>query len=149
MTRVLVTGMSGTGKSTVLMELGKRGHRVVDTDYAGWSDDVASPDGTGFERLWREDRMAALLAAEPAGCLFVSGCVANQGRFHGRFDAVVLLSLPPDLLLARISAGRFIVTGSVRGRLDSPTWPGTPIPGPRRSRRNRWPPSPSAATRPA
>jgi dephospho-CoA kinase len=27
---VLVTGMSGTGKSTVLDELARRGHRVVD-----------------------------------------------------------------------------------------------------------------------
>jgi len=34
-TRVLVTGMSGTGKSTVLGELRRRGHRVVDTDYDG------------------------------------------------------------------------------------------------------------------
>jgi adenylylsulfate kinase-like enzyme len=28
---VLVTGMSGTGKSTVLTELRRRGHRVIDT----------------------------------------------------------------------------------------------------------------------
>ena len=33
---MLVTGMSGTGKSTVLAELGRRGHRVVDTDAPGW-----------------------------------------------------------------------------------------------------------------
>ena len=29
MTRVLVTGMSGTGKSTALAELARRGHQVV------------------------------------------------------------------------------------------------------------------------
>src|SRR5699024_7165199 len=40
--RVLVTGMSGTGKSTVLGELERRGHVVVDTDYGGWT----LPDGT-------------------------------------------------------------------------------------------------------
>ena len=41
-TSVLVTGMSGTGKSTVLIEFGQRGHRVVDTDYSGWTEDVTS-----------------------------------------------------------------------------------------------------------
>jgi hypothetical protein len=43
-----------------------------------------------------------LLADELAGPLFVSGCVANQVRFYDRFDAVVLLSAPCDVLLARI-----------------------------------------------
>lgn len=103
MTKVLVTGMSGTGKSTVLTELGKRGHRVVDTDYGGWSEDVPLADGRGLERLWCEARVSALLTGRFAGCLFVSGCVANQGRFYGRFDGVILLSVPPDVALARIS----------------------------------------------
>ena len=34
---VLVTGMSGTGKSTALVELARRGFRTVDTDEPGWS----------------------------------------------------------------------------------------------------------------
>lgn len=104
MTNVLVTGMSGTGKSTVLVELGQRGHRVVDTDYSGWTEDVTSQDGSGPERLWREDRMTALLADDGGNCLFVSGCVSNQGKFYDQFDAVVLLSLPLDVLLARVAA---------------------------------------------
>jgi dephospho-CoA kinase len=43
MTRVLITGMSGTGKSTALAELARRGHRVVDADLSAWSIEVASP----------------------------------------------------------------------------------------------------------
>jgi len=31
-----VTGMSGAGKSTVLAELARRGHAVVETDEGGW-----------------------------------------------------------------------------------------------------------------
>ena len=35
MRRILVTGMSGTGKSSALAELAKLGFRVVDTDFGG------------------------------------------------------------------------------------------------------------------
>ena len=34
--RVLVTGMFGTGKSTVLEELRRRGYYTVDTDHGDW-----------------------------------------------------------------------------------------------------------------
>ena len=93
---VFVTGMSGTGKSVALAELERRGHRVVDTDYGGWIDREGEP-------LWREDRIEALLDEHGEGTLFVSGCVANQGTFYGRFDAVVLLSAPVDVILERVA----------------------------------------------
>lgn len=100
---MLVTGMSGTGKSSVLAELARRGHRVVDTDYGGYAEEVPLPDGEGFEQLWREERIDELLASHDEGVLFVSGCVPNQGRFYSRFDAVVLLSAPLDVVLHRLA----------------------------------------------
>ena len=99
---VLVTGMSGTGKSTALVELARRGHRVVDTDYGGFSEEVRPSDGREREQLWREDRIESLLAADTGPALFVSGTVSNQGKFYSRFDAVVLLSAPVDVLLVCI-----------------------------------------------
>ena len=33
-----MTGMSGTGKSSALAELGRRGFRIVNTDEPGWRD---------------------------------------------------------------------------------------------------------------
>lgn len=44
MKRVLITGMSGTGKSAVIRELAARGFRAVDIDTPEWSHWVdASP----------------------------------------------------------------------------------------------------------
>ena len=91
MARVLVTGMSGTGKSTLLAELSRRGHEAVDTDYGGWQ----LPDGT-----WDEQRMAALL--DRHATVVVSGTVDNQGRFYDRFQHVVLLSAPLAVLVDRV-----------------------------------------------
>jgi adenylate kinase family enzyme len=103
---VLITGMSGTGKSTALAELERRGHRVVDTDFDEWSVDAPVPGQSEPERLWREDRIETLLSEHRAGTLFVSGCVANQGTFYPRFDAIVLLSVPLDVLLDRLASRR-------------------------------------------
>ncbi|MGB8384289.1 MAG: AAA family ATPase [Dermatophilaceae bacterium] len=91
-TRVLVTGMSGTGKTTVLDELWRRGHLTVDTDYDGWK----SPEGT-----WDEQRMDQLLASNLD--VVVSGTAENQGRFYDRFEHVVLLSAPLQVLVERVS----------------------------------------------
>jgi len=95
--RILVTGLSGTGKSSTLAELARRGFRTVDTDDPGWT--VEDAEGG---RWWDEERIAQLLAGEGA-TLYVSGTVSNQGRFYDRFDAVVLLSAPADVLLERVS----------------------------------------------
>jgi shikimate kinase len=84
--------MSGAGKTTLLDELRLRGHRTVETDYDGW----VLPDGT-----WDEPRMARLLAED--GDLVVSGTVSNQGSFYDRFDHVVLLSAPFEVLIERVS----------------------------------------------
>jgi dephospho-CoA kinase len=95
-----VTGMSGTGKSTALIELEKRGFHVVDTDEPGWSE-WCDEDG-GY--VWREDAIEELLASADGPTLYVSGTVSNQGRFYSRFDAVVLLSAPAEVLVRRIES---------------------------------------------
>ena len=99
MRRVLVTGMSGTGKSSALAALERLGFQVIDTDDPGWTE--WSDHEGGY--VWREDRIADLLARDDGPSLYVSGTVSNQGRFYPRFDAVVLLSAPPDVILTRIA----------------------------------------------
>ena len=96
MTAVLLTGMSGVGKSTVLGELAARGIHTVDTDYGDWIEVVEG------ERLWREEAIAELL--EAPGDLVIAGTVANQGRLYERFAGVVLLTVPVDEALRRLGA---------------------------------------------
>ncbi len=97
---VLVTGMSGAGKSTAFAELAERGYDVVETDIPRWSE-WSDADG-GY--VWREELIDELLARERVTTLYVSGTVSNQGRFYDRFDAVVLLSAPADVLLRRLDS---------------------------------------------
>jgi dephospho-CoA kinase len=111
--RVLVTGLSGTGKSAVVSALAARGHRAVDLDcddYSCWveADDVADAPGTPVEPardwVWRGDRVRDLLSDERGDVLFVSGCAANMVEFLPRFDHVVLLSAPVGVIAARLRA---------------------------------------------
>jgi len=116
---VLVTGMSGTGKTAVLDELCRRGHRVVDTDDPGWVIEARTPDGP--EPVWDVERIAALLDEHGTGLLFVAGCVANQPLLYDQFDAVVLLSAPIDVLLRRVAnrANPFGSTAKDRAKIAS------------------------------
>ena len=96
--RILITGMSGTGKSAVVDEFVARGHRAIDADY-GLSE--TAPDG---DWVWNEALVQATLDEVRAGTLFLAGTAPNQGRFYDQFDRVVLLSAPVELLLARVAA---------------------------------------------
>lgn len=110
MKRVLITGMSGTGKSAVVRELVARGHRAVDLDTPEWSEwvDVASTDTPtpleGRDWVWREDRIRALLLKQDQAPLFVSGCAENMGRLFSLIDVVILLSAPIETIMTRLEA---------------------------------------------
>ena len=90
--RVLITGMSGAAKSTLLDGLAHRGYLAIDTDYDGW----VLEDG-----LWDESRVTTLL--ENTDTVAVAGTVQNQEAFYSLFDHIVLLSAPLDVLIGRVS----------------------------------------------
>jgi len=107
--RVLVTGVSGVGKSTTVRELARRGLKAVDLDDPAWSEWVDSPDGDGpspphpgQDWLWRADRVGRLLATQDADVLVVGGCAPNLGAFRDRFDVIVLLSAPAVVMASRL-----------------------------------------------
>ena len=102
-----MTGLSATGKSSALAELGRRGYRVVDTDAPGWREYrkyvVPLDELHRGEWLWVEERITGLLDSSDDRSLFVGGGARNQSKFYDRFDAVVLLSAPADVMLDRIA----------------------------------------------
>jgi shikimate kinase len=106
--KILVTGISGTGKSSALVELGRRGYRVVDTDDPGWREYRTYAESLDElhrgEYLWAEDAMTRLLDSDDDRSLFVAGGVRNQSKFYDRFDAVVVLTAPADVILDRVAA---------------------------------------------
>ena len=111
MKRILLTGMSGTGKSTLVSALAARGYKAVDADcdeFSEWveviadSDAFDSPVEVGRDWVWREDRIQDLLSTEDTNVLFLSGCAENMRKFLPQFDHVVLLSAPADVIVERL-----------------------------------------------
>jgi dephospho-CoA kinase len=104
--------MSGTGKSSIVRELVARGFKAVDAD-DGWCE--PTPDG---RQRWREDAIRALLATEDTDVLFIAGCEENQAQFHSRFDHIVLLSAPLDIVLERLATRTTNTYGKAPGELE-------------------------------
>jgi shikimate kinase len=98
MKHILLTGMSGTGKSTLIAALSARGYAAVDMDEPGWSEHAPDSDW-----VWREDRVQEFLAQDVGDALFVGGCATNQVKFYPQFDAIVLLSAPTSVLIERLA----------------------------------------------
>jgi shikimate kinase len=118
MKRVLITGLSGTGKSSVIQELIARGYGAQDLDTPEWSEwidsdpsDALTP-APGKDWVWRERRVRALLSQPQEGTLFIGGCAENMGELFSLIDTVIFLSVPVATIMERLRA-RYAGHGSV------------------------------------
>ncbi|GAB3928500.1 hypothetical protein GCM10011575_12570 [Microlunatus endophyticus] len=94
--RVLVTGLSGVGKSSVLAALAGRGYRVADTDY----DELSLFDESG-DWVWNVDRIRRLLECNEQ--IVIGGTASNMSELLPRFDRVILLSAPAEVMIERLA----------------------------------------------
>ncbi|MDV2884652.1 AAA family ATPase [Alkalihalophilus pseudofirmus] len=97
---IFITGLSGVGKSSALVQLEKEGYNVVDTDN-GYVKSIRNEGGE--ERIWDAEKITHVLEQYKQSHLFISGCYSNQGKFYHYFDYVVLLKADLDVMLDRIN----------------------------------------------
>jgi len=93
--RVLLTGMSATGKSSVVRELRRRGFSAYDADDDGYTE----PDRDGVWR-WDADKVSRLLSRSADDPLFFAGCSEEQAQFD--WDLRILLTAPEAVILERL-----------------------------------------------
>lgn len=107
MGKYLVTGLGGSGKSTINSIFLERGFNSVDTDnipgLAGWKDlktgQPTKVDHTGFVDYtkvawdWDKTMLSTFLASQTD--VFLCGSASNQLQFHRLFDKVFILMLDP------------------------------------------------------
>lgn len=112
-----VTGISGTGKSTVTKELNKRGIFSIDQDskeygLCSWKHNETMKDarfeyGIGKEFLEANDWYCNIeklkqILDDNKNIKFVCGVSANQDEYLNLFDKVFLLQCSPEILIKRI-----------------------------------------------
>lgn len=114
MSTYLVTGRSGTGKSTLREEFSNRGLTTFDGDtypnLAGWvikatgeSTDVDLNEPIDLERIgwyWNREVLASMVKQHPNALL--CGSADNQLELFDMFDGVFVLTLDPEVQRQRI-----------------------------------------------
>ena len=102
MRRVLFTGMSGTGKSTMLAALKTQENIVLDLDYGGW----IYADPHQGEPMFDISRLEAFFREHPQQDIYLAGTAVNQGQLYPHLSAVITLTAPLQVMHQRIMARR-------------------------------------------
>lgn len=98
MKKILLTGMSGTGKSTVLRLLRAGDTLTIDLDDSEW---IETDPLTG-ERLFCIQPLLAYMRAHADKNIVLAGCEANQHELYGELDAVILMTAPLSVMKERV-----------------------------------------------
>lgn len=115
MNNFLITGVAGTGKSTVAKELRQRGYAAYDTE-EGFSYYANKDTGQRVERpheptpewyekherVFDERVLMNLLKKHASEPLFISSITANQAKYYPEFDKIFLLTAPDEVITHRL-----------------------------------------------
>ena len=105
----LVEGISCSGKTTVGIELQRRGYQAVNGDtelaYQGDPETGAPTDTHSHEHhIWRVDAVRRLAGQRDEAVTFFCGGSRNFAEFLDVFDSVFVLDIDPPTLLDRLDA---------------------------------------------
>lgn len=113
--RYLITGVAGTGKSTITHELRRRGLAAYDTEegFSYYADKQtgerairpATPTPEWYEqhhRIFDEKVLMNLFKKHAGEPLFICSITANQSKFYPEFDKIFLLTAPDDVITHRL-----------------------------------------------
>lgn len=117
--RVLITGVSATGKSSLVHELRRRGFTAYDADDDGFTE--PGPNGAWS---WRVDVIQKLLDDHREDLVLFAACSDEQTHFS--FDRTVLLTAPVDVVVGRLRSRTTnrMASPLVRSTVSSPRWSG-------------------------
>lgn len=116
--RSLITGVAGSGKSTLEKEFKQRGYITIDIDdgYAEWRHAVTNelllytPNEPGWHEVaeWvvETDKLQAFFDANASHPVYVFGSFARMSRVVGLFDTIYLLKYRDEAMLRERIAGR-------------------------------------------
>ena len=98
MVKVLLTGMSGVGKSTILKQISKSYSHSIDFDYDGWihMDDMSN------DRKMDTNRIINYIQKYNDEDIFFSGTTINQKEIYPYLDFIITLTAPIEIMHERI-----------------------------------------------
>lgn len=115
MRKVLITGIQGSGKSAVAVELNKRGLQTIDSDdISRWEDmhgqplTQKRPADPSLEWLqthlwvWNQEKLHECLNQALDRPVVLCGISWNQEQYYSLFDTVILLALDEQTVRQRL-----------------------------------------------
>ncbi len=115
MKKIFLTGVQGSGKTTVSAALAQIGYSAIDSDnFAQWVDNQnrpltsrrpANPSPEWLRThywVWQQDKLRTILAETANKPLIICGLSYNQDQYYDLFDQIILLSLNQKTVRERL-----------------------------------------------